>query len=144
MNLFPCTVTAPDGITHRVCRLVDYGDQGYVVWGIDPTRGKGIVPLVITPPGSARTIAANTVELTVPATWDVDAQTWQITREGHCGCGHPLKRRTPSFPVDTPEAAAVVSHANTVRPLPPANPVSTVGPGDLLAPATAAKRRFMT
>lgn len=87
MNMFPMTVTTPDGTVHRSCRVVADG-RTCTVWRWD---GSAFVVVVQAD--------ADGIDGTGP-TWTLSVDDWSdsvvMARQDGCGCGHPLKSYTPT------------------------------------------------
>lgn len=86
VNLFPCTVTGPDGTVYQVCRVVA-GPDGTQVWWWD--RELGTARTVVESSYSPEQLTAGGRRYTLALDDGTEAA---IVRQTGCGCGHPMKR----------------------------------------------------
>ncbi len=80
MNVFPVTVTDPDGTTHREARLYD---GSVYVWDATAQSGVAIWTGVFDGPQRG------------PWTMETPEGAVTVTRGGGCGCSAPMKRWLP-------------------------------------------------
>lgn len=85
-NLFPVTVTLPDGSEHSTCRLYCDGRHA-TVW---KWSGSEFVVVVEAP---ADDVVANGQAGYIKLPDGVAS----FSKGGGCGCGHPLKSTTPTL-----------------------------------------------
>lgn len=90
VNLFPCLVTAPDGVVHQTCRVIS-GPDGTQVWAWD--RDLGDARVVVSSPFAVEQVSPGSRNYRLGMQGS-DAVA-QIKRSHSCGCGHPMKRWRP-------------------------------------------------
>lgn len=91
-SMFPVDVVGPDGVEHKICRVVASG-SGTVVWEWSATERAGVPifqspqrPLIVNDQARIREYV---LALDDDTTLDLFAD------RTNCGCSHPMKRWVP-------------------------------------------------